>query len=122
MIAAMTASPARSLYRLAQPLAAVPTPPDGVTLHRVSPDDDVPLGRLLERAYAGTIDEDLGDNDDGVIEIGLWRADPGLPDHGRTHPRGRGGDGRQRPLGAAPDRAGFRQGRPAVRSGCRRTK
>ena len=28
----------------------------------------------MERAYAGTIDEDLGDNSDGVVEIAGWRT------------------------------------------------
>jgi len=27
----------------------------------------------MERAYAGTIDDDLGDNNDGAVEIADWR-------------------------------------------------
>ena len=28
----------------------------------------------MERAYAGTIDDDLGDNSDGAVEVAGWRA------------------------------------------------
>ena len=36
--------------------------------------DDTALGRLMELAYAGTIDQQLGDNTDGTVEIASWRA------------------------------------------------
>ncbi|MFI9379770.1 GNAT family N-acetyltransferase [Kutzneria sp. NPDC052558] len=62
----------RSLYRR----DPGPTPArqaDGVTLRPLTPDDDTALGTLMERAYAGTIDDDLGDNNDGAVEIAAWR-------------------------------------------------
>ncbi|MFC0543156.1 GNAT family N-acetyltransferase [Kutzneria chonburiensis] len=41
--------------------------------------DDAALGRLMERAYAGTIDDDLGDNNDGAVEIATWRGRGAIP-------------------------------------------
>jgi len=62
----------RSLYRREPgPVPALRV--DGVTLRRLADQDDEALGRLMERAYAGTIDDDLGDNNDGAVEIADWR-------------------------------------------------
>ena len=70
----------RSVYRC-EPRAGLsgrPLPPD-VSLRLVdkcqdTDNGDAALGRLMERAYTGTIDEDLGDNSDGAVEIADWRA------------------------------------------------
>jgi predicted N-acetyltransferase YhbS len=35
--------------------------------------DDAAVADLMERAYAGTIDEHLGGNSDGAVEIADWR-------------------------------------------------
>jgi GNAT superfamily N-acetyltransferase len=65
----------RSLYRWESRTASAVRPlPAGVVLRPVTDGDDAALGGLMERAYAGTIDEDLGDNDDGAVEIADWRA------------------------------------------------
>jgi RimJ/RimL family protein N-acetyltransferase len=48
--------------------------PPGLAVRPVADADDPALGDLMERAYAGTIDEDLGDNDDGAVEIADWRS------------------------------------------------
>jgi hypothetical protein len=70
----MSALP-RSVYRLtARTVPASRSAPVGVALRQVAHGDDDVLGRLMERAYAGTIDEDLGDNSDGAVEIAQWRA------------------------------------------------
>jgi len=53
--------------------------PAGLTLRLVEPGDDPALGGLMERAYAETIDDDLGDNDDGAVEIADWRATGAAP-------------------------------------------
>lgn len=70
--------PPRSRYRRAPgpALSALPARPlpAGIALRSVADRDDAALGRLMERAYAGTIDEDLGDNNDGAVEIAGWRA------------------------------------------------
>ncbi|GAB2850832.1 hypothetical protein GCM10027200_59060 [Lentzea nigeriaca] len=36
-------------------------------------EDDAALADLMERAYAGTVDEHLGGNSDGAVEIEGWR-------------------------------------------------
>ncbi|CAN5874732.1 hypothetical protein BH18ACT7_BH18ACT7_16880 [soil metagenome] len=41
----------------------------------------------MERAYAGTIDEDLGDNDDGAVEIADSRVSGARAD-GAENPEG----------------------------------
>lgn len=70
----------RSLYVRDPGGPAVDRPlPSGYTLRPVAADDDQALGRLMERAYAGTIDEDLGDNNDGAVEIADWRATGAVP-------------------------------------------
>ncbi|MEV6239467.1 GNAT family N-acetyltransferase [Lentzea sp. NPDC051838] len=43
------------------------------TTRPVHDEDDAALAALMERAYAGTIDEQLGGNSDGAIEIANWR-------------------------------------------------
>ena len=66
--------PLRSLYRLTR-VASIDRPlPDGLHLRTVTDGDDSALAGLMERAYAGTIDEQLGDNSDGAIEVADWRA------------------------------------------------
>ena len=62
----------RSLYR--REPAAVDVPAIGLRLRPLADHDDAALGRLMERAYAGTIDDDLGDNNDGAVEIAGWRG------------------------------------------------
>ena len=52
--------------------------PSGLHVRVVSDSDDAALGALMERAYAGTIDEQLGDNSDGAIEVAAWRDEPPL--------------------------------------------
>ncbi|WP_189254097.1 GNAT family N-acetyltransferase [Lentzea flava] len=42
-------------------------------LRPVNDEDDAALADLMERAYAGTIDEHLGGNSDGAVEIAGWR-------------------------------------------------
>jgi GNAT superfamily N-acetyltransferase len=66
---------ARSIYRWeSRTASAVCTLPAGVVLRPMSDDDDAALGGLIERAYAGTTDDDLGDNNDGAVEIAEWRT------------------------------------------------
>ena len=48
--------------------------PSGIVLRVPVAADDSALARLMEAAYVGTIDQDLGDNDDGDVEIAEWRA------------------------------------------------
>ena len=52
--------------------------PSGLHVRAVSDSDDAALGGLMERAYAGTIDEQLGDNSDGAIEVAAWRDESAL--------------------------------------------
>jgi RimJ/RimL family protein N-acetyltransferase len=65
--------PARRDYRR-DLQARIPVPSMLGELSVRAPDraDDVALARLMEAAYAGTIDEDLGDNDDADVEIANW--------------------------------------------------
>jgi RimJ/RimL family protein N-acetyltransferase len=67
--------PPRSIYRR-DPGPSVPVRPlpPGTALRPIDNADDAALGTLIERAYTGTIDEDLGDNSDGAVEITDWRA------------------------------------------------
>lgn len=70
----MSESP-RSLYRLeAGHGSATSAQPVEASIRPVQATDDEALGRLMERAYSGTVDEDLGDNSDGAVEIADWRA------------------------------------------------
>lgn len=72
------ADPPRSIYLLRLHELRDPPPMTAdVRLRTVLDGDDAALGRLMERAYAGTIDDDLGDNDDGLVEIQQWRRDGG---------------------------------------------
>lgn len=71
--------PERLLYRLRLPSVFLAGERLDVSLRNVGDSDDVALGQLMEAAYAGTIDEDLGDNADGLIEIQDWRANGGDP-------------------------------------------
>jgi GNAT superfamily N-acetyltransferase len=71
----IVSDPLRNIYQCepgprstARPLA------DGVVLRSLDDNDNDALGRLMERAYAGTIDEYLGGNSDGAVEIAGWRA------------------------------------------------
>lgn len=67
--------PPRSTYQRAPgPEVSTRPLPAGVTVRPLADEDDAALGRLMELAYAGTIDEDLGDNSDGVVEIADWRT------------------------------------------------
>lgn len=43
------------------------------TIRPVTDADDQALADLMERAYAGTVDEHLGGNSDGAVEIAGWR-------------------------------------------------
>ena len=54
------------------------TLPSGLHVRAVRDSDDAELGGLMERAYAGTIDEQLGDNSDGAIEVAAWRDAPAI--------------------------------------------
>ncbi|MET9628802.1 GNAT family N-acetyltransferase [Lentzea sp. NPDC006480] len=59
----------RTLYRRAPaPLPELPN-----VTRPINDEDDVALADLMERAYAGTIDEQLGGNSDGAVEIASWR-------------------------------------------------
>jgi predicted GNAT family acetyltransferase len=67
--------PLRSVYRL--DLVAVPAvvaAPLGSTIRPLAATDDDALGTLMERAYAGTIDENLGSNSNGAVDIDEWRS------------------------------------------------
>jgi predicted GNAT family acetyltransferase len=70
--------PLRSLYRVGRHTVVDRVLPAGLRLRTVEERDDVVLGRLMERAYAGTIDEQLGGNSDGAVEVASWRAEPAL--------------------------------------------
>lgn len=59
----------RTLYRR----APGPVPDLPQNLRTVNDEDDAALADLMERAYAGTIDEQLGGNSDGAVEIASWR-------------------------------------------------
>lgn len=50
-----------------------PVPVLGQNIRLVNNEDDAALADLMERAYAGTIDEHLGGNSDGAVEIAGWR-------------------------------------------------
>jgi hypothetical protein len=66
--------PPRSVYRLER-IATVDRPlPNGLRLRTVTDGDDGALADLMERAYAGTVDEQLGGNSDGAVEVDDWRA------------------------------------------------
>jgi GNAT superfamily N-acetyltransferase len=39
---------------------------------------DDALAELMERAFAGTVDEDLGGNSDGAVQVAHWRANGAL--------------------------------------------
>jgi hypothetical protein len=66
--------PPRSLYRLER-LVRIDRPlPDGLRLRTVIDGDDAALAELTERAYAGTVDEQLGGNSDAAVELTDWRA------------------------------------------------
>ncbi len=68
----------RSVYRLARRTIVHRPLPDGFRLRTVTDGDDGALATLMERAYAGTIDEQLGGNSDGAIEMAEWRAETPL--------------------------------------------
>jgi GNAT superfamily N-acetyltransferase len=71
--------PPRGIYRRETSVGVPARPlPVGVSLRLLADRDDAALGRLMERAYAGTIDEDLGDNSDGVVEVAGWRRHGGF--------------------------------------------
>lgn len=55
----------RTLYRR----APGPVPDLPQNLRTINDEDDAALADLMERAYAGTIDEQLGGNSDGAVEI-----------------------------------------------------
>lgn len=59
----------RTLYRR----APGPVPDLPQNLRTINDEDDAALADLMERAYAGTIDEQLGGNSDGAVEIANWR-------------------------------------------------
>jgi RimJ/RimL family protein N-acetyltransferase len=59
----------RSVYRRAP--GPVPDLPEN--LRTIGDEDDAALADLMERAYAGTVDEHLGGNSDGAVEIAGWR-------------------------------------------------
>lgn len=59
----------RTVYRR----APGPVPDSPHDLRLVDDRDDAALAGLMERAYAGTIDEHLGGNSDGAVEIAGWR-------------------------------------------------
>jgi GNAT superfamily N-acetyltransferase len=69
----MTERP-RSVYRLARPAIVDRPLPGGLRLRTITDADDGVLATLMERAYAGTVDEQLGGNSDGAVEMTDWRA------------------------------------------------
>jgi predicted GNAT family acetyltransferase len=70
--------PPRSLYRLER-VATIDRPlPNGLQMRTVTDGDDSALAELMERAYAGTVDEELGGNSDGAVEVADWRAEAAL--------------------------------------------
>ena len=70
--------PPRSVYRLKGEIMVERALPSGLRLRAVSDRDDTALGVLMDRAYAGTVDEQLGGNSDGAMEVTLWRDEPAL--------------------------------------------
>ena len=70
--------PPRSLYRLERYTVVERVLPAGLQIRTVGEGDDFALGGLMERAYAGTIDEQLGGNSDGAVEVAAWRDEPAL--------------------------------------------
>jgi GNAT superfamily N-acetyltransferase len=62
------------VYRLARPETFERPLPGGLRLRTVTDADDGALATLMEQAYAGTVDEQLGGNSDGAVEIADWRA------------------------------------------------
>ncbi len=66
--------PARSVYRLARSATIDRRLPSDVRLRTITDADDRALATLMERAYAGTVDEQLGGNSDGAVEMAEWRA------------------------------------------------
>ena len=70
--------PPRGVYRLEQSRTAKRPLLDGLRLRTVTVADDDALAGLMERAYTGTIDEDLGGNSDGAVEVADWRASGAL--------------------------------------------
>jgi GNAT superfamily N-acetyltransferase len=70
--------PPRSVYRLERVASVDPPLPDGLYLRTVTDEDDSILAELIERAYAGTVDEQLGGNSDGAVEVADWRASAAL--------------------------------------------
>ena len=66
--------PPRSLYRLER-VPSVDRPlPAGLHTRTVADGDDAALAKLMERAYSGTVDEQLGGNSDGAVELADWRG------------------------------------------------
>jgi GNAT superfamily N-acetyltransferase len=70
--------PPRSEFRLTRAASIPMTLPDGLRLRSVTGGDDAALAQLMERAYAGTIDEHLGGNSDGAVEVAGWRSETAL--------------------------------------------
>lgn len=70
--------PPRRVYRLEPDRIVMRPLLDGLRLRTVTVADDDALARLMERAYAGTVDEDLGGNSDGAVEVADWRASRAL--------------------------------------------
>jgi GNAT superfamily N-acetyltransferase len=66
--------PPRSVYRLAQRGAIDRPLPGDLRLRTVTGADDGALAALMEQAYAGTVDEQLGGNSDGAVEMADWRS------------------------------------------------
>ena len=73
--------PPRSVYVL--DMHDAPTAGSGTVTTTVEPGHVAALGALMERAYSGTIDDDLGDNSDGEIEVQGWLDSDGRPDVSR---------------------------------------
>ena len=65
--------PSRSVYRLVR-VGVDGSLVAGFRSRTVTDRDDLALGELMERAYAGTVDEQLGGNSDGAVEVAGWRA------------------------------------------------
>jgi GNAT superfamily N-acetyltransferase len=74
-------APRRSVYRLTVGSFSSPSlpVPVGCTIRPATIDDTETLGRLMECAYEGTIDDSLGDNTDGVVEVHSWLDEGGDP-------------------------------------------
>jgi len=65
--------PVRHTYRCRLSATWGTGAPEGLTMWPGTGGEDDVLGLLMEEAYAGTIDEQLGDNTDGAVEIANWR-------------------------------------------------